>query len=75
MEPVGSGFTYFYGGNNGVAGLRAEKLTEKFPGLIMAGTYCPHFRPLTKGKLMSIEKVGLSIDGRGGVERNEYATD
>ena len=39
---------FFYGGNEGVADLMAEKLTEKFPGLITAGTYFPPFRPLTQ---------------------------
>jgi N-acetylglucosaminyldiphosphoundecaprenol N-acetyl-beta-D-mannosaminyltransferase len=38
---------FFYGGNEGVADLMAEKLKEKFPGLITAGTYFPPFRPLT----------------------------
>jgi N-acetylglucosaminyldiphosphoundecaprenol N-acetyl-beta-D-mannosaminyltransferase len=38
---------FFYGGKEGVADLMAEKLTEKFPGLITAGTYCPPFRSLT----------------------------
>jgi len=38
---------FFYGGKEGVADLMAEKLTEQFPGLITAGTYCPPFRPLT----------------------------
>lgn len=39
---------FFYGGKEGVADLMAEKLTEKYPGLITAGTYCPPFRPLTE---------------------------
>ena len=38
---------FFYGGKDGIADLMAEKLTEKFPGLITAGMYCPPFRPLT----------------------------
>ena len=38
---------FFYGGKEGVADLMAEKLTEKNPGLIVAGTYCPPFRQLT----------------------------
>ena len=38
---------YFYGGADGVADQLANRLGERFPGLIVAGTYCPPFRPLT----------------------------
>jgi N-acetylglucosaminyldiphosphoundecaprenol N-acetyl-beta-D-mannosaminyltransferase len=38
---------FFYGGKEGVPELLAGNLTEKFPGLITAGTYSPPFRPLT----------------------------
>ncbi len=38
---------YFYGGNEGVAGLLKEKLTGRFPGLRVVGTFTPPFRPLT----------------------------
>jgi N-acetylglucosaminyldiphosphoundecaprenol N-acetyl-beta-D-mannosaminyltransferase len=38
---------YFYGGKPGVAERLAEKLTELFPGMKVAGYYCPPFRPLT----------------------------
>lgn len=38
---------YFYGGKEGVAEQMARNLTEIFPGLIVAGTYCPPFRPLS----------------------------
>ncbi|MBW2742547.1 MAG: WecB/TagA/CpsF family glycosyltransferase, partial [Deltaproteobacteria bacterium] len=38
---------FFYGGRDGVPELLSEKLSEKFPGLITAGTYSPPFRPLT----------------------------
>jgi N-acetylglucosaminyldiphosphoundecaprenol N-acetyl-beta-D-mannosaminyltransferase len=38
---------FFYGGNDGVADLLARKLQKKFPGLVVAGTYTPPFRPLT----------------------------
>jgi len=37
---------FFYGGKQGVAELLSKKLTEKFPGLITAGTYSPPFRQL-----------------------------
>lgn len=38
---------YFYGGASGVAEALAAKLAEQFPGLVVAGTYTPPFRPLT----------------------------
>ncbi|PYR77192.1 MAG: glycosyltransferase [Acidobacteria bacterium] len=38
---------FFYGGNDGVADLLAKRLTQKFPGLVVTGTYTPPFRPLT----------------------------
>jgi N-acetylglucosaminyldiphosphoundecaprenol N-acetyl-beta-D-mannosaminyltransferase len=37
---------FFFGGNDGVAQLLAEKLVARFPGLLVAGTYTPPFRPL-----------------------------
>jgi N-acetylglucosaminyldiphosphoundecaprenol N-acetyl-beta-D-mannosaminyltransferase len=39
--------SFLYGGNEGVADTLAEKLRERIPGLLVAGTYCPPFRPLT----------------------------
>jgi N-acetylglucosaminyldiphosphoundecaprenol N-acetyl-beta-D-mannosaminyltransferase len=45
---VGRGWSsYFYGGKEGVPELLAERLTARFPGLRVAGTYSPPFRPLT----------------------------
>jgi N-acetylglucosaminyldiphosphoundecaprenol N-acetyl-beta-D-mannosaminyltransferase len=41
---------FFYGGAEGVADLLAEKLQSKFPGLIVAGTYCPPFRKMTESE-------------------------
>jgi N-acetylglucosaminyldiphosphoundecaprenol N-acetyl-beta-D-mannosaminyltransferase len=38
---------FFYGGKEGVAEQLAKELTDKYPGLITAGTFCPPFRPLT----------------------------
>lgn len=38
---------YFYGGAPGVADRLAARLAERFPGLEVAGTWCPPFRPLT----------------------------
>lgn len=39
---------FFYGGQEGVAELLARRLTKRFPGLIIAGTYTPPFRALTE---------------------------
>ena len=38
---------YFYGGGEGVAEKMSKKLTEKFPEMITAGTYCPPYRKLS----------------------------
>lgn len=38
---------FFYGGNDGVADLLAQKLSKRFPGLSVAGTLTPPFRPLS----------------------------
>ena len=38
---------YFYGGAEGVAEELARRLSERYPGLKVAGTYCPPFRELT----------------------------
>lgn len=39
---------FFYGGAEGVADELARRLTEQFPGLQVAGTYCPPFRQLSQ---------------------------
>ena len=38
---------FFYGGNDGVADLLARRLSKRFPGLSVAGTFTPPFRPLS----------------------------
>jgi N-acetylglucosaminyldiphosphoundecaprenol N-acetyl-beta-D-mannosaminyltransferase len=38
---------FFYGGQEGVADLLARRLVKRFPGLVVAGTCTPPFRPLT----------------------------
>ena len=38
---------YFYGGAPGVADKLAQRLGNEYPGLKVAGTYCPPFRSLT----------------------------
>jgi N-acetylglucosaminyldiphosphoundecaprenol N-acetyl-beta-D-mannosaminyltransferase len=37
---------FFYGGREGVADLLADKMRSRYPGLQVAGTYCPPFRDL-----------------------------
>lgn len=39
---------FFYGGKEGVPQLLAANLEKKIPGIQIAGTYSPPFRPLTK---------------------------
>jgi N-acetylglucosaminyldiphosphoundecaprenol N-acetyl-beta-D-mannosaminyltransferase len=39
--------SYFYGGALGVPDQLVERLSQRFPGLPIAGTYSPPFRPLT----------------------------
>jgi N-acetylglucosaminyldiphosphoundecaprenol N-acetyl-beta-D-mannosaminyltransferase len=41
---------YFYGGAPGVADLLARRLQARFPGLIVAGTFCPPFGPLSEAQ-------------------------
>lgn len=41
---------FFCGGAEGVADLLSTKLSEKVPGLNVAGTYCPPFRELTEAE-------------------------
>jgi N-acetylglucosaminyldiphosphoundecaprenol N-acetyl-beta-D-mannosaminyltransferase len=38
---------YFFGGAPGIADELASRLSKRFPGLAVAGTHCPPFRPLT----------------------------
>ena len=52
---VEAGWTsYFYGGADGVPELLAQRLTARFPGLRVAGTYSPPFRPLTPAEDIEI---------------------
>lgn len=49
---------FFYGGANGAAEELAAKLKERFPSLVIAGTYEPPFRPLNDAEEKEvIEKV------------------
>jgi N-acetylglucosaminyldiphosphoundecaprenol N-acetyl-beta-D-mannosaminyltransferase len=38
---------YFYGGAPGVAEALATRMADRFPGLVVAGSFAPPFRPLT----------------------------
>jgi N-acetylglucosaminyldiphosphoundecaprenol N-acetyl-beta-D-mannosaminyltransferase len=51
---------FFYGGAPGVAQQLGVALTHRFPGLQVAGSYCPPFRPLTSSEK---EQVALRING------------
>jgi N-acetylglucosaminyldiphosphoundecaprenol N-acetyl-beta-D-mannosaminyltransferase len=42
---------YFFGGGEGVAGELAARLRQKFPGLQVAGSFTPPFRPMTDAEL------------------------
>jgi len=39
---------YLYGGGEGVAEKLADRLSAAFPGMTIAGYYCPPFRPLSE---------------------------
>jgi N-acetylglucosaminyldiphosphoundecaprenol N-acetyl-beta-D-mannosaminyltransferase len=48
MQSVEAGYRhFFYGGTEAVVARLAARLTARFPGLRIAGTYAPPFRPLT----------------------------
>ena len=51
-----AGFShFFYGGKPGVADELAATLCARFPGLRIAGTFCPPFRPLDAGELADLQ--------------------
>jgi N-acetylglucosaminyldiphosphoundecaprenol N-acetyl-beta-D-mannosaminyltransferase len=52
---------YFYGGAEGVAELLRDRLTERFPGLQVVGTFCPPFRKMTDAEDRSlIEQINAT---------------
>ncbi len=52
---------YFYGGREGIADELAETLQQRFPGLIVAGTSTPPFRPLSDSELdLAVEQINAS---------------
>lgn len=46
---------YFYGGAPGVAEALAARLAARFPGLAVAGTFTPPFRPLDAAEFASLQ--------------------
>jgi N-acetylglucosaminyldiphosphoundecaprenol N-acetyl-beta-D-mannosaminyltransferase len=57
--------SFFYGGKEGVPELLTERLVTRFPGLRIAGSYSPPFRPLTededRGVVETINASGADI--------------
>jgi N-acetylglucosaminyldiphosphoundecaprenol N-acetyl-beta-D-mannosaminyltransferase len=52
---------FLYGGAPGVAVKLASRLQGRFPGLTIAGTYCPPFHPLTPEEdLMVVEQINAA---------------
>ena len=45
---------FFYGGMEGVAERLAEAMRTRYPGLRVAGSFCPPFRPLTENEVANI---------------------
>lgn len=53
--------SYFYGGAEGVADELARRMAARFPGLAVAGTHTPPFRPLTEREdAEAVERIGAS---------------
>lgn len=50
---------FFYGGREGVAEALATRVQQAFPGVVVAGTYCPPFRSLTDEEL---ERIAVLIN-------------
>ena len=49
---------FFYGGLPGIADLLADRLSERFPGLMVVGSYCPPFtRPSPKEDAEIIQNI------------------
>jgi N-acetylglucosaminyldiphosphoundecaprenol N-acetyl-beta-D-mannosaminyltransferase len=45
---------FLYGGKEGVAETLAARLGERYPGIVVCGTYCPPFRPLSDEEATSV---------------------
>jgi len=72
---------YFYGGGKGIAEKLAEQLSIQYPGLQVAGTYCPPFRPLTEQEDKNIvERINSTNPdivwvGLGAPKQEKWMTD
>jgi N-acetylglucosaminyldiphosphoundecaprenol N-acetyl-beta-D-mannosaminyltransferase len=53
---------YLYGGKPGVADTLAHRLSQRFPGLAITGTYCPPFRPLSE---FEEDEIARTINASG----------
>ena len=53
---------FFYGGAEGVADELRHRLTARYPGIQVVGTYCPPFRALDDGE---IEAIAATINDAG----------
>jgi N-acetylglucosaminyldiphosphoundecaprenol N-acetyl-beta-D-mannosaminyltransferase len=54
---VSMGYRHFlYGGEAGVAEALAQRLSARFPGVQIVGTYTPPFRPLTQNERTSVQQ-------------------
>jgi N-acetylglucosaminyldiphosphoundecaprenol N-acetyl-beta-D-mannosaminyltransferase len=51
---------FFYGGGPGVAEELKQRVVQRFPGLKVAGDYCPPFRPLTTAEESDLEQLVAS---------------
>lgn len=60
---VSRGYSHFlYGGQDGVPEILAQSLRARFPGISIAGTYSPPFRPLTREEDADVVRM---IDSSG----------
>lgn len=48
---------FFYGGGPGIPERLAENLSRRYPGLQIAGTYSPPFRPLTAEEELQVQQM------------------
>ncbi|MBT8199855.1 MAG: WecB/TagA/CpsF family glycosyltransferase, partial [Acidimicrobiia bacterium] len=53
---------FYYGGSEEIPALLAEKMSERFPGIDIVGTFSPPFRPLTEDESQKIVEM---INGSG----------
>ena len=53
---------FFYGGADGVADDLSQKMEARFPGVQIAGTYCPPFRPLSESEKEDLRKKVTASD-------------